>query len=101
MEIRWFRRDFIAWMACFAVLLAALAPPISRLVNAARPADEVHSGHAVQDGKPGDFLQGAENLTDHREHHSARSHDPNGANAVAGAPDPHATHTEHAEHAAH
>ncbi|MGV3655121.1 MAG: DUF2946 domain-containing protein [Noviherbaspirillum sp.] len=55
-------RCIAAWMACFAVLLAALAPTVSHAVNAARLADtgqheycsagsaEAHGGHAQASG---------------------------------------------------
>lgn len=45
-----YRRSFAAWMACLAVLLAALAPAISHGINAFRLADAGMHHHCDEPG---------------------------------------------------
>jgi hypothetical protein len=50
--MRWSRYQCVsAWMACFAILLASLAPAISHAVNAARTAQPAQQEHCLKESE--------------------------------------------------
>jgi hypothetical protein len=87
------KKRFAAWIACFAVLLAALAPSISHVLYAAKGAEKIaathsatHHGESVPTAKtelpdmashdhgPASPVPAESDMADH--HHASASHSP-------------------------
>jgi Protein of unknown function (DUF2946) len=69
MGFRRLTRCLSAWMACFAILMACLAPSISHAVDAARNSTSFWAEECSVHGE-------AHNAADHHEHQDAPSHHP-------------------------